>query len=160
MDLLWSLLYVANFCVNFFYKWYNWLVNIRILYQKVLCTLFISIIVCKVKYPLRFIVSYFQPIAQQYESRTVWKDQSNHYEKYRCLLCKGSHHVLPPNRHFTVSKDEWNTNEDTGTECIVCTVVCQKVPLGWSDAELQKIKSMALAIIKLCLSEGISQSVT
>jgi len=27
-------------------------------------------------------------------------------------LCKGSHHVQPP--IFTVSKDEWNTKEDTG----------------------------------------------
>ena len=27
---------------------------------------------------------------------------------------KGSHHVLSPNRHFAVSKDEWDTKEDTG----------------------------------------------
>jgi len=27
------------------------------------------------------------------------------------LLCKGSHHVQSP--PFTVSKDEWNTKEDT-----------------------------------------------
>ena len=24
---------------------------------------------------------------------------------------KGSHHVLPPNQHFTLSKDEWDTKE-------------------------------------------------
>jgi len=28
--------------------------------------------------------------------------------------CKGSHHVQPLNQHFAVSKDEWNTKEDTG----------------------------------------------
>ena len=31
-------------------------------------------------------------------------------------VTNGSHHVLsiPPNRHFAVSKDEWDTEEDTG----------------------------------------------
>ena len=33
----------------------------------------ISTIIWKVKYPLRFIVSYVQPVTQQYESRTVQK---------------------------------------------------------------------------------------
>ena len=28
-------------------------------------------------------------------------------------IAKGSHHVLSPNRHFTVSKDEWDIKEDT-----------------------------------------------
>ena len=34
---------------------------------------------------------------------------------------------------FAVSKDEWDTKEDTGKvneECIVRTAVCQKVPVG------------------------------
>ena len=45
----------------------------------------ISINVLKVKYPLCFIVSFFQPVTQQYESRTVRKaplQQNSHYEKY------------------------------------------------------------------------------
>ena len=29
---------------------------------------------------------------------------------------------------FAISKDEWNTKEDTG-KCIVRTAVCQKAPL-------------------------------
>ena len=33
-------------------------------------------------------------------------------------LCKGSHHMQPPNSLFTVSKDEWNTKEDTGKSVI------------------------------------------
>ena len=39
----------------------------------------------KVKYPLCFIVSYVQPVKQQYESRTVRKApllSNSHYEKY------------------------------------------------------------------------------
>ena len=41
-------------------------------------------------------------------------------------VMKGGHHALPPNQKlFAVSKDEWDTKEDTG-ECIVHTAVCQK----------------------------------
>ena len=29
-------------------------------------------------------------------------------------VTKGSHHVLSPNQHFAVSKDKWDTKEDTG----------------------------------------------
>ena len=45
------------------------------------------------------------------------------FEKHLCILSshykmissmKGSHHVLPPNRHIAVSKYEWDTKEDTG----------------------------------------------
>ena len=37
---------------------------------------------------------------------------TSYYEIYRRFpLCKGSHHVLPPNYH---SEDKWNTKEDTG----------------------------------------------
>jgi len=43
-------------------------------------------------------------------------NQSSPYENYGWfLLHKGSHHVLPPKlTFFVVSKDEWNTKEDTG----------------------------------------------
>ena len=55
---------------------------------------------------------------------------------------------------FTVSKDEWNTKEDTCEACIIFTVVCQNSPEATLNSE--KIKSVALAVIKLYLSEGIS----
>ena len=52
-----------------------------------------------------------------------------HYEKYRrFLLCKTSRATITL-MLFTVSKDEWNTKEDTG-KCIAHTVVYQKAPLG------------------------------
>ena len=39
------------------------------------------------------------------------------------------------------------------------TVVCQKAPVGLKQRQtVKKIKTVAVAIIKLCLSEGISQS--
>ena len=43
----------------------------------------ISIIVLKVKYPLRFVVSYVQPITQHFELRSVQKAplQSTHTER-------------------------------------------------------------------------------
>ena len=45
----------------------------------------ISIIVSKVKYPLRFVVSYVQPVTQHFESRTVRKAplQSTHTKRKR-----------------------------------------------------------------------------
>ena len=62
---------------------------------------------------------------------------------------------------FTVSKDEWDTKEDTGKSmknCMYCSM-----PQGMCPAEAmsnsEKIKPVALAIVELCLSEGISQSV-
>ena len=57
---------------------------------------------------------------------------------------------------FAVSKDEWDTKEDTGkSKKTVLYVLCQKAPVG--PKQCQTVK---LAIIELCLSEGISQSVT
>ena len=61
---------------------------------------------------------------------------------------------------FNVSKDEWNTKEDTGKSLEYALYVLQYAKrhlLGWSNVEQQKIKLVALAIIKLCLIEGISQ---
>ena len=44
-------------------------------------------------------------------------------------------------------------------ECIVCTAVCQKMPLGLKQRwTVKKINPVALAVIELHLSEGISQS--
>jgi len=46
---------------------------------------------------------------------------------------------------FVASKDEWHTKKDTGKsmkKCIVCTVVCQKAPLGRkSDIEQQNYQA-------------------
>ena len=49
-------------------------------------------------------------------------------------LCKGSHHMVPPNRQFfTISKQRWMEHKGghwcVHEESIVCTVVCQKAPL-------------------------------
>ena len=57
---------------------------------------------------------------------------------------------------FTVSKDEWNTKEDT-EECIA-TAVCQKAPLGLKQHHNQwkNQAGVALAIIELRWSEDIS----
>ena len=79
--------------------------------------------------------------------------------------------MLPPNRQFPVSKDEWDTKEDTGKsmknalytrpDCTYCGM-----PKGTCRAKAtsnsEKIKHVALlrAVIELHLSEGISQSVT
>jgi len=37
--------------------------------------------------------------------------QSNHYEN---SVVRGSHHMSPPCLQLAVSKDEWDTKEDTG----------------------------------------------
>ena len=51
---------------------------------------------------------------------------------------------------FTVSKDEWNTNEDTGSSLKNALYV--KGTEAMSNSE--KIKPIALAVIGLCWSEG------
>ena len=61
---------------------------------------------------------------------------------------------------FAVSKDEWDTKEDTGKSTIKCTVraaICQKARV---TSNSEKIKPVALAVIELCLFEGISYSVS
>jgi len=58
---------------------------------------------------------------------------------------------------FVVSKDKWNTKEDTGkamkNHCTYCGML-----KGTSRAEAmsnsEKIKSIPLAIVKLCLKAG------
>jgi len=54
-----------------------------------------------------------------------------------------------------MGKDEWDTKEGAGNECIVCTTVWQKAPLNmkWRRTE-KKIKHVALAIVKIHLSEA------
>ena len=64
---------------------------------------------------------------------------------------------------FAVSKDEWDTKEDTGKSMKNALLYC-RMPKGTCQAKAtsssEEIKPIALAVIKLCLSEGISQSVT
>jgi len=63
----------------------------------------------KLKYPLPFFVSYVQLVTQKYKSRTVWKVPLSISVTQRKPSCATTKSTL-----FTVSKDEWNTKEDTG----------------------------------------------
>ena len=66
---------------------------------------------------------------------------------------------------FTVNKDEWDTKEDTGKSMknALYTLQYAKRHLsGRSDIEQWKNQATVLAVIELCLSEGMqsgSQSV-
>ena len=68
--------------------------------------------------------------------------------------------MQPPNRHFLLSATmngthtpgHWLVHEDGN----VCTAVCQKHILAEVTLKSEKFKLIALAIIKLHLSEGIS----
>ena len=61
----------------------------------------------KVEYPLHFVVGYFQPVTQQYESKTVRKAPLQSKQPllkiWMISIMKGSHHVLLPNQHFSLS---------------------------------------------------------
>ena len=77
----------------------------------------ISINVLKVKYPLYFIVSLFNPLHSSMNQELFEKHLCNKIATMKKLMIsvsKGSHYVLPSNRHFTVSNDEWDTKENTG----------------------------------------------
>ena len=70
-------------------------------------------------------------------------------------------HATAKSTLFAVSKDEWDTKEDTSKSMKNALYILRYVKrhlLGRSDIS-EKIKPVALAIIELCLSEGISQSV-
>ena len=58
----------------------------------------------------------------------------------------------------TVSKDEWNTKEGTGKSLknTVHVLWYAKRGTSWAEVTLNS-KSIALAVIELCLTEGISQ---
>ena len=89
------------------------------------------------------------------------KHQSSHYEKYRRFLITQRKPSLATTEltPFTVSKDEWNTEEDTGKSLKNALHVLQYTKRhlsGWSNVEQRKIQLVALAVIKLHWSEGIS----
>ena len=170
------------------------------------------------KYPLRFVVSYVQPVTQHFESRTVRKAplQSTHTKRNRaarpnhinhclksevsitlhCRLCSTRYTAVriknclkntsaieiatmkntdyfrfegKPSRArakstpFSVSKDEWDTKEDTGKpmkNALHVLRYAKRHLSGRSNINSEKIKPIVLAVIELCLSEGISQSVS
>ena len=60
-------------------------------------------------------VSYVQPVTQQYESRTVRKIQIATMKNTDGLHFEGKpSHATAKLTSFAVSKDEWETKEDTG----------------------------------------------
>ena len=69
---------------------------------------------------------------------------------------------------FPVSKDEWDIKEDTGKSMKNALYVLRYANCGMpkrtcraeATSKSEKIKPVALAVIELHLSEGISQSVT
>ena len=61
---------------------------------------------------------------------------------------------------FAVRKDEWDTKEDTGKYMKNVLYVLWYAKRAEATSNSEKIKPIALAIIRLRFSEGISQSVT
>ena len=61
---------------------------------------------------------------------------------------------------FAVSKDEWDTKEDTGMSMKKALHVLRYACRAEATSNSAKFKPVALAIIELRLSEGISQSVS
>ena len=78
----------------------------------------ISIIttVWKVKYPLCFVVGYVQPITQHFKSRTFPEAplQSTHTKRNDFHFKGKPSYARAKSTPFPVSKDEWDTKEDTG----------------------------------------------
>ena len=99
-------------------------------------------------------------------SSTNLCNQNSHHEKYRqFLLQRKSSRATTKLTLFAVRKDELDTEENTGKSMKnALYVLCSGMSKGTSRAKVtlnsEKIKPIALAIIELCLSEGISQSVT
>ena len=89
-------------------------------------------------------------------------DQSSHYEKYGRFLVT----QRKPSRAttklmvFAVSKDEWNTKEDTGTSLKNALHVLRLSKRHLATSNSEKIKPVALAVIELRYSEGIRQLVS
>jgi len=71
-------------------------------------------------------------------------NQSSRYEKYGkfSVMKRKPSQATTKSTLFTVSKDKWNSKEGTGKSIIVCTVVCQKVPLRPKQCQTVKKSSM------------------
>ena len=104
------------------------------------------------------------------DSSTVQKgehlcNQGCHCEKYDDFCHKGSQSHVSPNQHFLPSTKMNGTQRRTVVSPwrIHCTtLVCQKAPLELKRHRTynKRFKHIALVIIALHLSEGISQLVT
>ena len=129
----------------------------------VLCT---SVIV-RVKYPLRLFVCYIHPVTQQYEEKNCSKSKSmfNSLDSSTTCLKSTSVKIRPifvtqrkPScattkwMLFTVSKDEWNTKEDSG-KSLKNVLDILRYAKGTSRAKTmsnsEKVKPIALAITEL-----------
>jgi len=88
-------------------------------------------------------------------------NKSNHYEKYRRFLVTQRKPSCANTKltSFTISNDEWNAKEDTG-KSLKNALHILRYAKSTSQAEAtsnsEKIKPVALAVIKLRRSEGIS----
>jgi len=78
-------------------------------------------------------------------------DKSSYYEKYGQFLimqrkpsCATTKSTL-----FTVSKDKWNTKEDT-SKSLKNALHVLRAPLQLKQIRTEKIKPVALAVIELC----------
>ena len=104
------------------------------------------IIIWKVKYPLHFFVNSLHANMNQDLVEKYLCDQGNHYEKYGlfplCMQRKPSYATTCiKSAHFDVSKDKWNTKEDT-TKYALCILRYAKMYIsGWSDIEQWKKQS-------------------
>ena len=83
-------------------------------------------------------------------------NRSSHYEKYEQFPLRRE--AITKSTLFAVSQDEWDTKEDTDKSIKNALYI---LPKSKCPAEVtsnsEKIKPIALAIIELHLSEGISQ---
>jgi len=93
--------------------------------------------------------------------------KNSHYEKFLVTQRKPSCTVracaTTKLTHFTVSKDEWNTKQDTGKSLKNALHILRYTKrhlLGWSNVEQWKSQAGSLAIIELRWSEGIRQLVS
>ena len=101
---------------------------------------------------------------QELFKKYLWY-QNSHYDKYgQFPLWRGSHHMLSPNRHFSLSAKMNGTQRRTLVSPWRMHRTYCGMPKGTCRAEAtsnsEKIKPVALAIIELRLSEGISQLLT
>ena len=118
----------------------------------------------KVKYPsLSAMFNSLHSSTHQELFEKLLRDQGSHYEKYRQFpLCKGSHHVQPPNQHPPLSVKMNGTQRRVLVRPGRMHYVYCGMPKGTSQAEVtsnsEKVMLVALADIEVCLSEGISQS--
>ena len=119
------------------------------------------------KYPLHFVVSYVQLVTQHYESRTVQKAPLKvaTMKNTDDFCYKGNpSHATTKSALFAVSKDEWDTKEDTGKSMKNALYVLQYAKRhlsGRSDVKQWKDQARSLSRYRVTLVwRHISQSVS